>query len=211
LASQCRPCRHVDRHRLAGDDGERDPQRSQCSSAHLEQRFRQSYGLMAATAELTQLDTAIERGTRRLLELQRPDGVWVGELESNVTMTAQHLFWHHYLDLRTPELDRRIANDLLARLRDDGTWSIWFEGPADLRRALRRAVAATGAAGRRRPDRDRRPAREDATAPAAQPTAPAGGDGRRALDPRATGGGRLLGRDPAAVGVGDHRARRAWV
>src|SRR6059058_1084200 len=87
---------------------------------------------MAATAELTRLDQAIDRGTRRLLELQRPDGIWVGELESNVTMTAQHLFWHHYLDLRTPELDRRIANELLARRRDDGTWSIWWEGPPDL-------------------------------------------------------------------------------
>jgi squalene-hopene/tetraprenyl-beta-curcumene cyclase len=96
---------------------------------------------LSATAELTQLDTAIARGTRRLLELQRPDGVWVGELESNVTMTAQHLFWHHYLDLRTPELDRRIANDLLARMRDDGTWSIWFEGPADLSTTIEAYVA----------------------------------------------------------------------
>jgi squalene-hopene/tetraprenyl-beta-curcumene cyclase len=97
--------------------------------------------MAVTTAELTQLDTAIERGTRRLLELQRPDGVWVGELESNVTMTAQHLFWHHYLDLRTPELDRRIANDLLARMRDDGTWSIWFEGPADLSTTIEAYVA----------------------------------------------------------------------
>jgi squalene-hopene/tetraprenyl-beta-curcumene cyclase len=96
---------------------------------------------MAATAELTRLDQAIERGTRRLLELQRPDGIWVGELESNVTMTAQHLFWHHYLDLRTPELDRRIANELLARRRDDGTWAIWFEGPPDLSTTIEAYVA----------------------------------------------------------------------
>jgi squalene-hopene/tetraprenyl-beta-curcumene cyclase len=96
---------------------------------------------MAVTAKLTRLDSAIERGTRRLLELQRPDGVWVGELESNVTMTAQHLFWHHYLDLRTPELDRRIANELLARMRDDGTWSIWFEGPPDLSTSIEAYVA----------------------------------------------------------------------
>jgi squalene-hopene/tetraprenyl-beta-curcumene cyclase len=96
---------------------------------------------MAATAELTRLDAAIERGTRRLLELQRPDGVWVGELESNATMTAQHLFWHHYLDLRTPELDRRIANELMARMRDDGTWSIWFEGPPDLSTSIEAYVA----------------------------------------------------------------------
>jgi squalene-hopene/tetraprenyl-beta-curcumene cyclase len=96
---------------------------------------------VSATQELTALDEAIDRGTRRLLELQRPDGIWVGELESNVTMTAQHLFWNHALGLRTPDLDRRIANELLARMRDDGTWSIWFEGPPDLSTSLEAYVA----------------------------------------------------------------------
>ena len=96
---------------------------------------------MSATKELTALDVAIDRGTRRLLELQRPDGVWVGELESNVTMTAQHLFWNHYLGLRTPDMDRRIGNELLARMREDGTWSIWFDGPADLSTSIEAYVA----------------------------------------------------------------------
>jgi squalene-hopene/tetraprenyl-beta-curcumene cyclase len=96
---------------------------------------------MTVAPELTALDAAIERGARRLLELQRPDGVWVGELESNVTMTAQHVFWTHYLGLRTPDSDRRIANELLARMRDDGTWSIWFEGPADLSTSIEAYVA----------------------------------------------------------------------
>jgi squalene-hopene/tetraprenyl-beta-curcumene cyclase len=96
---------------------------------------------MTALAELTALDHAIDRGTRRLLELQRPDGIWVGELESNVTMTAQHLFWNHVLGLRTPDLDRRIANELMARMRDDGTWAIWFEGPADLSTSIEAYVA----------------------------------------------------------------------
>jgi squalene-hopene/tetraprenyl-beta-curcumene cyclase len=86
---------------------------------------------VTATAELSALDMTIDGGVRRLLELQRPDGVWVGELESNVTMTAQHLFWHHVLGLRTPDFDRRIANELTARMRDDGTWAIWFDGPPD--------------------------------------------------------------------------------
>jgi len=85
-----------------------------------------------SVATETQLDAAIEAATNRVLELQHAEGYWVGELESNVTMTAQHLFWHHALGLRTPDLDRRIANELLARQRDDGTWAIWFEGPGDL-------------------------------------------------------------------------------
>jgi squalene-hopene/tetraprenyl-beta-curcumene cyclase len=96
---------------------------------------------VTATAELTAIDEAIDRGTRRLLELQLPGGIWVGELESNVTMTAQHLFWNHVLGLRTPDLDRRIANELMARMRDDGTWSIWFEGPADLSTSIEAYVA----------------------------------------------------------------------
>jgi squalene-hopene/tetraprenyl-beta-curcumene cyclase len=87
---------------------------------------------MTAVEELTALDVALERGAERLLALQHRDGWWKGELESNVTMTAQHLFWHHVLGLRTRELDRKIANELLSRQRDDGTWAIWFEGPGDL-------------------------------------------------------------------------------
>src|SRR5438876_7300604 len=89
----------------------------------------------------TTRDGAVERATERLLELQHPDGWWVGELESNATMIAQHLFWHHFLGLRTPELDRKIANELLARQREDGTWSIWFEGPADLNTSIEAYVA----------------------------------------------------------------------
>ena len=96
---------------------------------------------MSAIVELTALDQAIDAGTRRLLELQRPGGIWAGELESNVTMTAQHLFWHHLLGLRTPDLDRRIANELMARMRDDGTWAIWFEGPPDLSTSIEAYVA----------------------------------------------------------------------
>ena len=94
----------------------------------------------------TRLDAAIDAATARLLELQHPDGYWVGELESNATMIAQHLCWHHVLGLRTGELDRKIANELLARRRDDGTWSIWFDGPPDLSTSIE-AYAALKLAG----------------------------------------------------------------
>jgi squalene-hopene/tetraprenyl-beta-curcumene cyclase len=82
--------------------------------------------------ELTGLDTAVDLGAERLFSLQHPDGWWKGELESNATMIAEHLFLLHFLGLRDAETDRLLANELLARHRADGTWSIWFEGPADL-------------------------------------------------------------------------------
>src|SRR5213083_1106984 len=62
-------------------------------------------------------------------------------------MIAQHLFWHHVLGLRTPELDRKVANELLARQRGDGTWSIWFDGPPDLSTSIE-AYTALRLAGR---------------------------------------------------------------
>ncbi|MGZ8706324.1 MAG: squalene--hopene cyclase [Gaiellaceae bacterium] len=87
---------------------------------------------MTVVQELTGLDTAVELGAERLLSLQHPNGWWKGELESNATMIAEHLFLLHFLGLCDAETDRLLANELLARRRADGTWSIWFEGPADL-------------------------------------------------------------------------------
>jgi squalene-hopene/tetraprenyl-beta-curcumene cyclase len=80
----------------------------------------------------TDVDRALEAGAERLLELQKPGGWWVGELESNVTMTAQHLLWLEFLGLRDEETTRKCANELLARQRRDGLWSIYWEGEPDL-------------------------------------------------------------------------------
>src|SRR5436190_1004060 len=102
---------------------------------------------MTAVSESTSLDVALDRATARLLDLQHADGYWVGELESNATMIAQHLFWHHFVGLRTPELDRKIANELEARQRDDGTWSNWHHGPPELSTTIE-AYAALALAGR---------------------------------------------------------------
>jgi squalene-hopene/tetraprenyl-beta-curcumene cyclase len=80
----------------------------------------------------TELDQALDAGVERLLSLQKPDGFWVAELESNVTMTAQHIFWHEFLRIADEDTVRRCANELLARRRDDGTWTIYWGGEPDL-------------------------------------------------------------------------------
>ncbi|HEU0304631.1 MAG TPA: squalene--hopene cyclase [Gaiellaceae bacterium] len=96
---------------------------------------------MSVATGLTALDRAIDRGSQRLLDLQDAEGWWVGELESNATMVAEHLFWLHVLGLRDRETDRKLANDILARRRDDGTWSNWWEGPPDLSTTVESYVA----------------------------------------------------------------------
>jgi len=86
---------------------------------------------MSVTTTST-LDRTLEAAIARLAELQKPGGWWVGELESNVTMTAQHAFCLHFLGLLDDETLRRVANELLARRREDGTWAIYHGGEPNL-------------------------------------------------------------------------------
>src|SRR5207244_11071868 len=121
----------VDGHRLARDDGGRRALGPIGSAVAAVQSDNEG-GRLTVVQELTALDTAVERGAERLIALQHPDGWWTGELESNATMIPEHLFLLHFLGLRDPETDRLLANELLARRRPDGTWSIWYEGAPDL-------------------------------------------------------------------------------
>src|SRR5688572_12197652 len=87
---------------------------------------------VSVTIPTTSLDRALEAGVARLLSLQKPGGWWVGELESNVTMTAQWLLLLEFLRLRDDETTRRVTNELLARQQPDGLWSIYWDGEPDL-------------------------------------------------------------------------------
>jgi squalene-hopene/tetraprenyl-beta-curcumene cyclase len=86
---------------------------------------------VSATVE-TSFERALDAGVERLLSLQTPGGWWVAELESNVTMTAQHIFWQVFLRIADEDTVRRCANELLARQGDDGTWAIYWGGEPDL-------------------------------------------------------------------------------
>ncbi|RLE29297.1 squalene--hopene cyclase, partial [Candidatus Acetothermia bacterium] len=46
-------------------------------------------------SRIEDLDETIERGVDWLLSRQSPEGWWWAELESNATITAEHLFLTH--------------------------------------------------------------------------------------------------------------------
>jgi squalene-hopene/tetraprenyl-beta-curcumene cyclase len=75
---------------------------------------------------------ALRRGSEYLAGLQQEDGWWKGELETNVTMDAEDLLLRQFLGIRTPEQTAATATWIRSRQREDGTWSNFFGGPADL-------------------------------------------------------------------------------
>ncbi|HET9093556.1 MAG TPA: squalene--hopene cyclase [Solirubrobacteraceae bacterium] len=84
---------------------------------------------------------ALERAVERLLALQQPDGWWKGELETNVTMDAEDMLLREFLGIREPDATARCAAWIRSHQREDGTWSNFYAGPADLSTTVESYVA----------------------------------------------------------------------
>ncbi len=85
-----------------------------------------------ATDRHEAVKAAIARTHAYLLRAQSPEGWWWGELESNVTITAEYLFLTHFLGMGDPARWAKIAAYLRDQQRADGTWGIYYEAPGDL-------------------------------------------------------------------------------
>lgn len=91
-----------------------------------------SHPLIAPSVVRSGLDRAIEQAISHLLALQYDEGYWWGELESNVTITSEHLFLTHILGVADKQEWTKIAAYLRRKQREDGTWAIWYDGDGDL-------------------------------------------------------------------------------
>ncbi len=78
------------------------------------------------------VQAAIARTQAYLLRAQSPEGWWCGELESNVTITAEYLFLTHFLNVADPARWAKIAAYLRDQQRADGSWGIYYDAPGDL-------------------------------------------------------------------------------
>jgi squalene-hopene/tetraprenyl-beta-curcumene cyclase len=76
-----------------------------------------------------------------LLDNQDPAGWWSGELETNVTMTAEHVLLLRFLGLAHDGIAPGAIQHILEAQRDDGTWALYYEGPADLSTTIEAYVA----------------------------------------------------------------------
>ena len=78
------------------------------------------------------VDRAIRLSQDYFRRNQHPEGYWCGQLESNTTMEAEYLMLSHFLGRVDRERWRKLANYILSKQRDDGSWGQYFDAPGDL-------------------------------------------------------------------------------
>ncbi len=143
-------------------------------------------GTTRGTAVRDEARDALERGEAHLRRLQSPEGYWWGELESNPTITAEHVFLLEALGLADDGLRRRLANELLATQGEDGGWRVWYSGPGrpvDHRRGVLRAAALRRARLRPAPGPRARGGARAAAASTARASSPSSGSPCSAATP----------------------------
>ncbi|MGI8576630.1 MAG: squalene--hopene cyclase [Nocardioidaceae bacterium] len=77
------------------------------------------------------LEATLDRAVHHLLSRQHHDGWWRGLLETNVTMDAEDLMMRQFLGVRTAKQTRASAVWIRGQQRFDGSWTNFFDGPAD--------------------------------------------------------------------------------
>lgn len=79
---------------------------------------------------LTEL--TLQRAVQYALDLQDKEGYWVAPLDSNSTMEAEYILMLHFLGIDDSKKQRQVVNHILSQQQDDGSWSLYFQGPGDL-------------------------------------------------------------------------------
>ena len=78
------------------------------------------------------LSSAIERARDLLLDLQKPDGHWVGELQGDTILESEYIILMAFLGREKEEKVAKAANYILQQQLPEGGWSNHPGGPVDV-------------------------------------------------------------------------------
>src|SRR6201989_2335553 len=83
-------------------------------------------------AHASPLQTAVDRARRCLLEQQRADGHWVGELQGDTILESEYILLMAFLGRERDAVCRKAARYLLDMQTTEGGWNNYPGGPADV-------------------------------------------------------------------------------
>lgn len=96
---------------------------------------------------LAALNRSIEQGLRWLDSHQKPQGFWMGILESNVCIESEWLLAMHFLEIKNDSKVEGMVRGILNKQRSDGSWETYYDAPGGDINATVEAYAALRATG----------------------------------------------------------------
>lgn len=81
---------------------------------------------------LKSLNKAIKAGRDCLLGHRHADGYWWYTLEANDSINAEYVMLLKYLGIKDPLTEQSICRWIISNQNQDGSWSLYYEGPGDL-------------------------------------------------------------------------------
>ena len=74
----------------------------------------------------------LKRAIDYALNLQNKDGYWMAALDSNSTMEAEFIMLLYFLGSKKTDVLNKLSNHIIMNQQQNGSWSLYFNGPGDL-------------------------------------------------------------------------------
>ncbi|NEO58236.1 MAG: squalene--hopene cyclase [Okeania sp. SIO3B5] len=91
--------------------------------------------------EKSKVKQSILASQNYLLNLQKPEGYWWGELESNVTITAEIVLLHKIWETDNKRPLEKAKNYLISQQREHGGWELFYGDGGDLSTSIEAYMA----------------------------------------------------------------------
>ncbi len=75
------------------------------------------------------LDDCIREGTEWLVRNQKPEGFWVGRIQSNSCMEAEWILAMHFLGIGHSPRHAGVVRSIFNEQREDGSWDVYYGAP----------------------------------------------------------------------------------
>ena len=89
----------------------------------------------------TLLKEAISRAQKHLINLQHPEGYWIGELIVDSTLCSDYVTFMHWSGDVDLGLQQKCIDHILSRQLPDGGWNIYPEGPSEVNASVKAYLA----------------------------------------------------------------------
>jgi squalene-hopene/tetraprenyl-beta-curcumene cyclase len=87
------------------------------------------------------LEFAITRSQDYLLNVQNPEGFWVGELMVDSTLVSDTVAYHHWDGKVDAAWQRKAVNHIFSKQLPDGGWNIYHGGPSEVNATIKAYLA----------------------------------------------------------------------